>query len=377
MIRKIEDRLLDELIPLPNKFEMAEEIRQQLEKKGFKISYWENGGIYKTLIMVFLKIYEELIYLLRYVLYNVYLKTSGEEWLDVKANDFSRHRKEALKTQGYVTLRRSSSGGVLEIPAGYIFKTETDSKGNEYRFIVPEKQFMKAHETEAKIRVIAENTGEEYNVPPGKITKCLQYMGEIEIINEKDWIEKEGSSREDDESLRERTVDWWDELAQLPTGAKYRAIALKVPGVMQCYVDDLHPRGQGTIDIVLIGAAGVPTEALINSVKKEVEKVRGPYDDIEYISPTEQMTDVSVEIFIDKMMDDTNVKTLAKESIENLLKNVRGRSLNHLYRAKLIDELMNISEIQNVKVLTPQEDIIVNNRTIIRLQECTVTVKRV
>lgn len=377
MNRTIKDALLDELIPVPDKFVKAEEIRSALEAKGFKISYWENGGIYKTLIMIFLQIYEELVHLLRFVLFNVYLKTAGDAWLDVKASDFSRYRKEALKTKGQVTLRRSQAGSVIEIPKGYIFKTEADSKGNEYRFIVQEKQFMKAHETEVKIQVTAEHEGEEYNVPPGKIIRCLQYIGDMEITNEKDWITREGSTREDDESLRERTVDWWDELAQLPTGPKYRAIALKVPGVMQCYVDDLHPRGQGTVDIILIGAAGVPTEALIASVKKEVEKVRGPYDDIEYVSPTEQMTDVSVEIFIDKLIDDTNVKALAKETIENLLKNVRGRSLNHLYRAKIIDELMNIPEIQNVKVLTPEEDIIVNNRTIIRLQDCTIAVKRV
>lgn len=375
---RIEEKLLDKLIPVPDKFEKAEEIRQKLEDEGFNILYWENGGIFKTIVMVFLKVYEEVVHLLRYVLYNSYLATASEEWLDVKANDYSRYRKKALKTIGNVTLKRAKAGSVIQIPKGYIFKTEMDSKGREYRFIVQEQQYMQSYETSVDIKVVAEEEGEEYNLPADTIIKCVQYISGVDqITNEKDWIIKEGSSEEDDEDFRERTMDWYDELAQLPTGAKFRAIALAVDGVMQCYVDDLHPRGQGTIDIILIGAAGVPSQTLIDEVKVRIDTVKGPYDDVHYILPKEQEISISVEITIGKFIDETSIKQLAKETIETLLRNKKGKSLNYLYQAQITSELMKLQEIQNVKVISPTSDIEADNKTIIKLTECNVTVKRI
>lgn len=373
----ISEKLLDKLIPVPDKFEEAEKIRQKLEKQGFQISYWKNGGIFKTIIMIFLLIYEEIVQLLRSVLYNSYLATAEKDWLDVKANDLSQQRKKATKTEGWITLHRSKIGQTLTIPRGYIFKTDADSGGNEMRFLVEEEQYIQSFENTAKIKVVAEHPGEAYNLSENKIVKSLQHIeGITSIRNEKGWIIREGSNEENDESFRERTMDWYDELAQLPTAAKLQAIALSVPGVVQCYVNDLHPRGQGTIDIILIGSAGVPTQNLKDEVKAKHDEVKGPYDDILYIDPVEQEIDVNATILIEEFADEENLKKLATEAILKLLEKQKGKVLNHLYKAQITSTLMNISGIKNVTIVQPTEDVITNNKTILKLGNINITVQR-
>lgn len=375
---KLEEKLLDELIPLRDKFEEAEEIRQELEDGGMEPIYFENGGIFKTLIMIFLLIKEEFLHLLRYVLMNCYLATAQGTWLDLKAMDYSRIRKKPLRTVGFVTLKRERTGNAIKIPVGYVFKTEMDGTGKEYRFLVEKEQYMQEYETTKKVEVVAETFGEEYNLPAGKIIKSIQHIEGInEIVNEKDWLIREGSSEENDEQFRERVQNWWDELAQYPTAAKVKAIAMNIPGVMNCYVDDLHPRGQGTYDVILIGSAGVPTEELVDEVKKEVAKVQGVYDDIKYIKPSIQTVNISVEIVISMFQEENAIKKEVEQAIEMILKNEKGKVLTHIYLAEIIKKIMSIEGVKNVRVTEPSADISTNNKTILQLGEKTVLIKRV
>ena len=52
------------------------------------------------------------------------------------------------------------------------------------------------------VLVEAEAEGSRYNVPEGQITRTLTYIGDVKITNAADWIVREGSDTEDDESAR-------------------------------------------------------------------------------------------------------------------------------------------------------------------------------
>ncbi|WP_261949178.1 baseplate J/gp47 family protein [Paenibacillus melissococcoides] len=93
------------------------------------------------------------------------------------------------------------------------------------------------------------------------------------------WITREGSDLEDIESLRARTLNSW-RLSTLPIAAKYKNVCEAIPGVLYVRVDDLHPRGQGTIDIIVTGTAGTPSEGLLQKVREEAEKIKGPDDNL-------------------------------------------------------------------------------------------------
>ncbi len=136
-------------------------------------------------------------------------------WLDLKMADYSKKRKKAQKARGYVTVTRlDMEGEAIKIAKGQVFKTRLDINGEELRFFSLEPTVLQKGARTVDVLVEAETEGARYNVPPGQITKCLTYIDEVAISNGMDWIIREGSDTEDDDSARTRTLRSWSELAQ-------------------------------------------------------------------------------------------------------------------------------------------------------------------
>lgn len=372
------DELLNKIIPIPDEDELEEEIRNELTYEGFKITNFRNGGVFRTIIKIFIKIYIELINLCRKVLKNSTLDGAENEWLDLKAADFSKERKVAEKIQGNLTLSRSTSGNQITIPKGYIFKTEPDSTGKELRYVNQADKVMLSSETSINIFVEAEIAGAEYNVPSGQITKSLIHIEGIETItNNTDWITKEGSDQESDESFRLRTKNSWAELAVTPIRDKYKNIAEGITGVLVAEVDDQHPRGQGTINISIISPTGQATETLIQKVTEACEAIKGPYDNLLVKSAEAVVTDISVNLIISSTASDEGLIDKAKESISNLFTSKRLNTPNEFYISEIIYVLRkDISILKNVQVLSPANDVILTKGQIVTQGIVTVSVER-
>ncbi len=43
---------------------------------------------------------------------------------------------------------------------------------------------------------------------------------------------------------------------------------------------DQHPRGQGTVDVIVRGSAGVPTQTVVDAVAAVIEQHRHQNDDV-------------------------------------------------------------------------------------------------
>lgn len=355
----MDDKDIQELLPIPEQSELERQIEEDLKESKFIITNYNNGGIFKTLIKVFLLVVYQLYDLLKKVVPNIFLHSAEDSWLGAKAADYKVVRKQATYTEGLVVCSREQTGEPITIYKGYIFKTDKDSKGNELRYITQETVIMESNQLRVSVPVKAETPGEIYNVPTGSIKHALQHIAGIDKIeNEGGWITKEGSDIEDIESFRQRAMNIWDELANNPTAGKYESVASKVEGVVNVIADDMHPRGQGTIDIIITGAAGEPTQTLIDKVKIEVDKIKGPYDNIMIYGPTIITQDVDVIIYIDSIYgDETKAYDDAMIRIQNMFKASKGSSANKLYRAGIIKELMTIANTINAKVITPEEDI--------------------
>jgi uncharacterized phage protein gp47/JayE len=373
----MDEKTLNEIIPVPDIDDLEKDIENQLIDEGFKITNFQNGGIFKTIIMIFLQIRIELIKLIRWIIPTMYLNSSTGKWLDFKAADYTKARKVATKAKGNITLKRNKLNGTLIIPKGYIFKTNLDLNKKEYRFISLENTYMQDYEKEIKVLVEAEKPGKEYNISPGSIVKSLQHIEGIdELINEEGWLLQEGTDEEDDEAFRERCINSWDELAALPTGPKYKSVARNVTGVVNVIVDDMHPRGQGTIDIIITGTAGNPTQALIDEVKKAVDLIKGPYDDILIYGPQIVKQDIDVSIYIPKFVAEASIKAKTNETIKELFK-FKNTNINKLYKAKLSHDLMNIENVENIKINTPADDIILDNKKLLQLGNLNISIVRV
>jgi phage-related baseplate assembly protein len=85
------------------------------------------------------------------------------------------------------------------------------------------------------------------------------------VGNGADWLLREGADEETDAALQRRYALSWEALGGV-TGAKYKAVSLGVSGVADVRVNDQHPRGEGTVDVVVKSTAGLPTATLLEEV---------------------------------------------------------------------------------------------------------------
>lgn len=293
----IDKEILDAVLPLPTLDELKEQKVEELKDEGFVISNFHSGGVFYTMLMIVLRIKVEVIELLRAVLNNMFVSHAGGAWLDLKMADYSKKRKKAQKTQGFVTVSRTDmTGEAVKIPKGHVFKSILDINGEELRFFVLEAATLQKGASSVDVLVEAETEGSRYNVPAGQITRTLTYLGDVTFSNAEDWIVREGSDTEDDESARARTLRSWSELAQRATEDTFVDAAESVPGVLFAQADCNHPRGQGTVDVIVTGTAGEATEGLLAAVREAVDKIAGPYDNILVKSSVTVSQNISVTV---------------------------------------------------------------------------------
>lgn len=375
----IDKEILDEVLPVPELEELKEQKIGELQEEGFVVTNFHSGGIFYTLLMVVLRIRIECAELFRSILNNMFVSHASGTWLDLKLADYGKKRKKAQKARGYVTVKRSGEGDAIKIPKGHVFKTETDINGEELRFFVTENTVLQKGASSIDVIVEAEKEGSRYNVPPGQISKTLVYLGELDSIsNGEDWIIREGSDTEDDESFRGRGLRSWAELSQRAIEDSFINAAESVAGVLFAQADCAHPRGQGTVDVIVTGTAGEATEGLLKEVRAAVDKIAGPYDNILVKSSQNIEQDIAVTVTIgDAALTDEEVERRVEAILTELLAVRKGRKLNELNLSDINHAIREgLSSATNVKITTPGDDVLLTKDKVITLGAVTVTVKR-
>ena len=374
----IDKEILDAVLPVPELDELRDEKIAELQEAGFVISNFHSGGIFHTMLMIVLRVEIELLNLLRLVLNNLFVSHASGVWLDLKMADYSKKRKKAQKTQGLVTVSRlDADGEAIKIPRGAVFKTAQDINGDELRFFALETTVLKKGAAAVDVPVEAEAEGARWNVPQGQITRSLAYLGEVGIRNAEDWITREGSDTEDDESARMRTLRSWSELAQRAIEEAFVNVAEGVPGVLFAQADCQHPRGQGTVDVIVTGTAGEATEGLLDAVRKAVGQIAGPYDDILVKSSVTVGQDIAVTVTVGSGTDAEETANRVKAVLTELLAVRKGRKLHELSRSDLNYAIRSgCSAVTNAVVTAPAADVKLDKDQVIVLGEVSVTVER-
>ena len=348
----IDNEILDQVIPVPDLMELKDQKIQELADEGFSITNFHSGGVFYTLMLILLRIQIELLELGRTILNQMFVSHATGVWLDLKMADYSKSRKQAQKAQGTVTVSRTEMDGeAIKIPRGHIFKSIKDINGDELRFIVLEAQ----------------------------ITRTLTYLGEVTITNERDWLTREGSDTEDDESARERTLRSWSELALVPLRDTYINVCSAIAGVLYVTVKDQHPRGQGTVDIIITSEAGTATEELLELCRTACEEIREPDTDIQVKSAEVVTQDIAVTVTVSSSLSQDGLVARVETAVNDLL-TLRNRNvaLNELTHADIIHKIKSdVSVVRNVTVTTPAADVTLDVEKVIMAGKITVTVKGV
>lgn len=378
----IDKMILDEVLPVPELETLKEEKIRALRDEGFVITNYNSGGVFNMLLMIILQIRIECAQLLRAVLNRMFIRHADGAWLELRAADFSKIRKQATKTQGLLTLSRAlvadGDNPAVRIPKATVFKTPKDINGEELRYFSMEDAVLQRDAESVQILIEAEKEGSNYNVPEGQISKCLVYLNGIDKIeNQEKWIVKEGSDTETDDSLRARVLNSWAELSTRPIALKYKNVCEAVEGVLYVRVDDMHPRGQGTVDIVVTSTAGAASETLLKEVEAAANSIRGSYDNLLVKSSETVIQDIALTLTIPLLADEDELEDKAAAVIIDYFKISTERELNKLTHFDLMYALKSsLSIIKNVKITEPAEDVGLDNDKVLLLGTIKITIER-
>lgn len=299
--------------------EIRTELFTEAQSKLPKVTNYNSGGVFRTFLEIVAKAKFKFMELLSNVLKQTNPKTATGKWLDVWAGAVGLTRHAATKVQGTVYFTRESSSGNVVIPVGTIVSTSIDNKGNRYRFMTISEVVLADGTQEVAASVTAEFAGAAYNVGTTTIVQIQSAIAGVDgVENRTGWIVSEGTDEETDEQLRERYFLRWDELAQGSTKRAYIGYAKRVNGVIDVEVDDSFPRGPGTVDIYITGAAGLPTQSLIDEVQSEIEDNKPIASDALVKAPTAVSLDPTIYIYMYPGVGTDGVQTTA-ESVINAL----------------------------------------------------------
>lgn len=375
----IDKNTLDAVLPLPEIEERRDELVTELKEEGFVITNFHSGGVFYTLLMIVLRIEREFKIFLRGFLNNAFITHASGVWLDLKAADYSKKRKKAQKARGLVTVSRmDAEADAVKIEKGHVFKTKKDINGEELRFFVLEAAVLQKGARAVDVLVEAEMEGSRYNVPEGQITRSLTFINGVdEITNGPDWITREGSDTEDDDGLKTRSLRSWSELAARPIEDTFINAAESVPGVLFAQADCQHPRGQGTIDVIVTGTAGEATEGLLDAVRGAVDKIAGPYDNILVKSSVVVPQDIEVTVTTTDVSDDKEVEGKVASILTELLAVRKGRKFYELTLSDINHAIREgYTASTNVEIAAPAQDVKLDKDKVITLGSVTVTVRR-
>lgn len=373
----------EDLLELKTFEELRDDAIQELENRQFKIKNFRAGRVFYTLLELAMLAVASLFKLLPKVLDQLFLSTAKGAWLDIVAADRAGvFRKQPQKTQGTIRAGRNEAAVRTVLPVGAIVTTEEDTEGNLLRYVVTQRTVLDVGVAEVVVPIEAELGGTQYNVGTGQITRLATFQAGIDYItNDAGWVTLEGTDLEDDESLRRRAMDKRTAISYGGNATMYQSMAEEITGVARARVNTKHPRGEGTIDEVIIGTEGVPTQAVIDQVVEKLDNDGSAIADIAVYPVEELAVDVTATLYIDPNYGDPAViDPAARAILTDMFKvmpveGVQQINIDYgLDRSLVLANLRGIEHLISVDLQQPASDIRTTFRQIPVLGQVNLTI---
>ena len=338
------------------------------EKTG--LTNFNVGSVIRTLTEVFSEVVGELYAFAGEALKQAFIQTASGSYLEMRAAERLVEKKGAVATRGIVAFERAVPGTTnIVIPRLTIVSTPRDQAGREYRYVTDEETILPAGDMAVTVPLTAVHPGRSYNVVPGSITEIRTHINGIGSVNNLvDWLTVEGADAESDSSLRQRALLAWEELTLGSTARAYRSWALSVPGVASVWVDDTLPRGDGTVDVYVLGQGGTPSGALIDAVQAVVDERRPITADALVRVPEGVVVDIELNITPRAGYDQETLEASVRAALgayfgssETVIP-VRALGVGtDVMVSQIIATVLSVGGIWDVQVVTPSSDIPVDS----------------
>jgi len=333
-----------------------------------KLTNFNVGSVVRTLVEILGSAIADLGDLTLACLKAGFIATATGYWLDLKAKEFGVTRHPAKATEGIVFFCRSvPKNENIVIPAGTIVSTLRDQEGKAYRFFTKEEAILATGTTEIEAAVVAEQPGAAHNVGPGSIQKtAIHIRGVDRVENRADWITSEGTDEETDASLRARCFLAWEELTQGSTERAYISWALSDARVTSAFVNSQHPRGQGTVNVYILGAGGMPSQSLIDDVQAVIDENRPLCVDALVLAPDEIEVDLDFAIVPRRWLPTSIIEAEVRKRLQGYF-NPQGDPAypwieplgvgEKVVFNQLVEIVMSVEGVYDVRFVSPTEDI--------------------
>lgn len=170
-----------------------------------------------------------------------------------------------------------------------------------------------------------------------------------------------GAEPEEDAALRERVLDSYMSLPNGSNSAYYEAAALNTEGVGAVCVLP-RERGRGTVDLVVSGVSGLPSEALVQTLRERFEQEREICVDVAVSAPAVLAVDLSISLTVQEGELFETVENRVREALSQYFD---GRLLGrNLLLARLGYVILGVPGVENYKLLLPAADVAVGKRTL-------------
>ena len=311
----------------------------------------------RGLLEVIAKVIADLYGLVKTVMQQSFVQTATGSWLDLRVREMGLVRRAAVKTKVNLTFRSNTPVAQnITIPVGTICKSQKDASGNDYRFITIAEAVLEEGQTSVQVIAEAELPGKAWNVGQDTITRMVTRVTGIHAVrNGAGFLIREGSDPESDEQLRERAISKWETLGLGGTREAYRNWATSVPGVVAASVLDDFPFGPGTVGVVILGENGVPSAELKGEVHQYIKARKPLTADVRILAPEIRSIDLDLELIRYANADQATVETGVREAIDSY--SGRLQLGEGLIIARLINEIMDVPGIYNLKVKSPGQDV--------------------
>ncbi len=284
-----------------------------------------------------------------WVVRQAFPQSAEGEYLDAHARLRGLERKQPVAARGTVRFTAGEAAGTpRSIPKGTVCMT-----AGLVRFETEEEGVLEAGALTADVPVRALEAGAAGNISAGAIVSmAVAPMGIAACANPQPFAG--GADGEGDEALRERVLDTFKRLPNGANAAFYEQEALSFDQVAAAAVVS-RPRGVGSVDIVPATLAGVPDEALLDTLLDYFEERREIAVDLEVRAPETVTVNIQVQVEPEEGRNKEEVLDRVEAAVRGWF---TGKLLGQdVLRARLGHLIYNCGGVANYVIAAPAADV--------------------
>ena len=193
----------------------------------------------------------------------VFVKTATGEDLDKVGADYGLPRRESSAAYVYLEIE-GTNGAIVNQTVKAVYNN----------LVFTCQEYKKIGESgSVSVKAKCETEGAIGNVPANTITEFLTtYQGLTSVNNPEPAYD--GFDVEDDETYRQRLLDYLAEDATNANEAQYRQWAMSVTGVGRAVVKSAETMGAGNVGVYISAIDAEVSQELIDNVKSYIESVQ-------------------------------------------------------------------------------------------------------